>query len=455
MSESWLSMTAAALGGAIATGRIDPRALVEVYLDAIARHPDAPAIYARTTPERARAEAAAAAARARSGVRRGPLDGVPVAWKDLFDTAGVATEGGSRLLADRTPARDAAVLAAGTRAGLVCLGKTHLSELAFSGLGINPVTATSPNRHDPALAPGGSSSGSAAAVAFGLAPAAIGSDTAGSARIPAAWNDLVGLKTTHGLLSLAGALPLRPSFDTVGPLTRTVEDAALLLAALGGPRVDLAGASLRGTRLLVLDDPETLPNRDAPQAAFETALARLAAAGARIDRGPLAAVPATLALWPTVAAPEAYAVWRDAIEANPGAMFGPIRDRFRIGAATAGVDFVAALRALDVERAAWTAATAGYDAVLMPTAANLPPNVERLLADPALFAAENLLALRNPTLVNLLGLCALTLPTGVPGCGLMLMARGGDDARLLRLGHAAERALGQERKMLDRSGLRR
>jgi len=442
MSESWFSMTAAALGGAIAAGRIDARELAEAYLDAIDRHPDAPAIYARTTPERARAEAAAAAARARSGLGRGPLDGVPVAWKDLFDTAGVATEDGSALLAGRVPDRDAAVLATATRTGLVCLGKTHLSELAFSVLGINPVTGTPPNVNDPALAPGGSSSGSAAAVAFRLAPAAIGSDTAGSARVPAAWNDLVGLKTTHGLLSLDGVLPLRPRFDTVGPLARTVEDAALLLAALGGPRVDLAGTSLNRTRFLALEDTATLPTRDAPQAAFETALARLAAAGATIDRGPVAAVPATLALFPTVAAPEAYGVWRATIEANPDAMFAPIRDRFRGGAAIGGADHIAALCALDAERAAWTAATAGYDAVLMPTTANLPPDVERLLADSALYAAENLLALRNPTLANLLGLCALSLPTGVPSCGLMLMAKGGDDARLLRLGRAVERALG-------------
>ena len=144
----------------------------------------------------------------------------------------------------------------------------------------------------------------------------------------------------------------------------------------------------------------------------------------------------------TVGGAEAYGVWREAIEARPELMFAPIRDRFRAGAATTGADYVAGLRALDRERVAWAAATAGYDAVLMPTTANLPPDVERLLSDPALYAAENLLALRNPTLANLLGLCALTLPTGVPCCGLMLMARGGDDARLLRLGHAAERALG-------------
>ena len=188
LSESWLWMTAAELGRGIGAGVIDPRDLTEVYLGAIAAHPEAARIYARTMPERARAEAEAAAERARAAVRRGPLDGVPVSWKDLFDTAGVATEAGSRLLEGRTPDRDAALVARGARAGLVALGKTHMTELAFSGLGINPVTATPPNINDPELAPGGSSSGAAASVAFGLAAAAIGSDTGGSVRVPSAWN---------------------------------------------------------------------------------------------------------------------------------------------------------------------------------------------------------------------------------------------------------------------------
>jgi aspartyl-tRNA(Asn)/glutamyl-tRNA(Gln) amidotransferase subunit A len=442
MSDSWLWMTASELGRGIEAGAIDPRELAEVYLTAIDSHPDAPAIYARTTPERARAEADAAAARARAGLRRGPLDGVPLSWKDLFDSAGVATEAGSALLAGRTPERDATVLATATRAGLVCLGKTHMTELAFSVLGLNPVAATPPNINDPELAPGGSSSGAAASVAFGLAAAAVGSDTAGSVRVPAAWNDLVGLKTTHGLLPLEGVVPLRPAFDTVGPICRSVEDAALMLAALAGAAApDLAGASLADARLLVLDDPEVLPVRDGPRAAFEAAAERLAAAGARLERRMPPEVAAVFELWPTVAGAEAYGVWRDAIEANPDAMFAPIRDRFRLGAGIAAADYVAALRALHRERDAWRDAVAGYDAVLLPTTASLPPNVEQLLADPAYYAAENLVALRNPNVANLLGLCALTLPTGVPSCGLMAMAPAGAEARLLRVGAALERAL--------------
>ncbi|MCA3441283.1 MAG: amidase, partial [Rhodobacter sp.] len=164
--------TAGELGRAIGAGKVHPVELVEAQLAAIDVHPLALRIYARLTPDRARAEAMAAAGRARAGLRKGLLDGVPLSWKDLFDTAGTPTEAGSALLRHRTPAADAAVLARATLAGLVCLGKTHMSELAFSGLGLNPVTATPPSVNDPDAVAGGSSSGAAASVAFGLAPAA-------------------------------------------------------------------------------------------------------------------------------------------------------------------------------------------------------------------------------------------------------------------------------------------
>jgi aspartyl-tRNA(Asn)/glutamyl-tRNA(Gln) amidotransferase subunit A len=447
MSDSWLWMTAAALGRGIAAGEIDPRELAEVYLGAIETHPSGAAIYARTTPERARAEADAAAARAAVGLRRGPLDGVPIAWKDLFDTAGSATEAGSALLRDRVPERDAAVLRSATRAGLVCLGKTHMTELAFSGLGVNPMTATPPNINDPELAPGGSSSGTAAAVAFGLAAAGIGSDTGGSIRVPAAWNDLVGLKTAHGTLPMEGVVPLCPRFDSLGPLCRSVEDAALLVAALGGSAVpDLAGASLSGAVFLVLDDPDGLgPNREVPQRAFDAAVDRLAAAGATVRRGAVPGVGDALALSPCLFGGEAYGTWRSTIEAAPELMFAPVRERFRSGAAYSAADFVEAWAALDRHRGQWRRATAGVDAVLLPTAALVPPNVERLLSDPDYFATENLLTLRNTRVGNLMGLCGLTLPTETPSCGIMAVAPAGAEARLLRVGAAMERALGPAR----------
>ena len=205
--QDWLWASAADLGRGIASGDIDPEALCDAYLTAISGDTTRDTIYARLTEDRARSEAGAAATRARNGLRRGPLDGVPISWKDLFDSAGTATEAGTALLKGRVPQDDAVVLANATHGGAVCLGKTHMSELAFSGLGLNPVTATPPNRHDAALVPGGSSSGAATSVAFGLASVAIGSDTGGSVRNPAAWNDLVGLKTTLGRVPVKGAVP--------------------------------------------------------------------------------------------------------------------------------------------------------------------------------------------------------------------------------------------------------
>lgn len=439
----WQGKSAGDLGRAIAAGKLDPVDLTEAFLAAIAAQPDAPRIYARLTPDRARTEAKAAALRAKAGLRLSPLDGVPISWKDLFDSAGTATESGSRLLQGRIPDRDAEVLQTAATQGLVCLGKTHMTELAFSGLGLNPMTATPPNINDPALVPGGSSSGAATSVAFGLAPAAIGSDTGGSVRIPAAWNDLVGLKTTSGRLSLTGVVPLVESFDTVGPITRTVEDAALLLAALeGGKPADLRGTSLAGVRLAILDTVAFDDIRAAPAKAFDGAIRRLSATGARIERLAFPALPEIMALSGILFTSEAYAIWRDAIEAAPNRMFAPILERFRSGAAFKATDYVDAWRRLRAARAAWAEATAPYDAILIPTAANLPPEAARLLADADYFMRENLLALRNTRIGNLMGLCALTLPTGTPSCGIMLMGRPLGEEALLRLGAAAERALG-------------
>lgn len=442
MTADWLTRSAADLGRAIAAGKIDPVELTDAFLEAITAHPEAERIYARTMPERARAEAGAARDRAGAGLRLGPLDGVPVSWKDLFDTAGTETEAGSALLKARTPDRDARVLRNTCAAGLVALGKTHMSELAFSGLGLNPITATPPNVNDPAAVPGGSSSGAAASVAFGLAPAAVGSDTGGSVRIPSAWNDLVGLKPAHGLLSLEGAVPLAPSFDTVGPLCRSVEDAALMLAALGGTTApDLEGATLQGARLMVLETAALDDLREAPARSFEAAVGALARAGAQIERRAVPGVAAALEMSPILFTTEAWGHWQDEIRARGEVMFPAIRERFESGAGFLGADYVAAWVRLRALRAEFAAATAEFDAVILPTGASLPPDAERLLSDGEYYVTENLLALRNTRIGNLMGQAALTLPTSVPSTGLSLMAGPGSEARLLRLGAAAEHLL--------------
>ena len=441
--NSWGHMTAADLGREIERGKIHPVDLTEHFLDAIAAHPLADRIYARTTETRARGEAMGAASRAKAGLRRGPLDGVPLSWKDLFDTAGTPTEAGSALLKGRTPLTDALVLQVATLQGAVCLGKTHMSELAFSGLGLNPVTATPPCVNDDQAVAGGSSSGAAASVAQGLAPAAIGSDTGGSVRIPAAWNDLVGLKTTHGRLSVLGTVPLCDSFDTIGPLARSVEDCGLLLALLEGTRpAELTPMPLGGLHFGVLDTVALDDLRDRPAFAFDDALLRLGRAGAKITRFKAPEVSEALGLAGVLFSAEAYGIWSKTIEAAPDKMFPRILDRFRSGATVTAMDFVAGWRRLRALRRDYAQTTAPFDAVLIPTSPILPPHANRLLTDETYYVAENLLALRNTRIGNLLDQCVLTLPTSQPSCGLSIMGPPGTEERLLRIGLAAERALG-------------
>lgn len=440
--QQWLGMSAGDLGRGIGRGEIDPVDLLGVYLGAIEEHEFRDRIYARLTVARAEAEAAAAAERAKAGQRRGVLDGVPISWKDLFDTSGVATEAGSLLLKGRVPARDAEVVRNAGEAGLVCLGKTHMTELAFSGLGYNPSTESPPCVNDLASVSGGSSSGAATSVAFGLAACGIGSDTGGSVRIPAAWNDLVGLKTTHGRVSLKGVVPLCGTFDTVGPLCRTVEDAALMLAALeGGRAADLRGATLKGKRLAVLRTVALEDVREGPLKGFEGAVARLKDGGAVVEEIDAPEVAAAMALSGVLFTADAYGRWRDVIEAAPGKMFDQVLERFRGGRVHSGADYVAAWIALRAARQVWAERVAGYDAVMVATSPILPPNLARLERDKAYFAAENLLALRNTRIGNLMGLCGVTLPTGVASCGITLYGAAGGEERVLRLAAAAEAVL--------------
>lgn len=440
--KTWSNMTAAELGRAIGAGAIHAVELADYFLDKIETHELAGRIYARSTPARARGEAMGAAGRAKAGLRRGPLDGVPLSWKDLFDSAGTATEAGSALLRGRIPARDAAVLETATLGGLVCLGKTHMSELAFSGLGLNPVTATPPCINDPTAVAGGSSSGAAASVAFGLAPAAVGSDTGGSVRVPSAWNDLVGLKTTWGRLPLTGVVPLCERFDTVGFLAHSLEDCALMLAACEGRRpMDLTAPPLAGMRLAVLETMALEGLRDAPARGFDEALARLARAGARVGRVALPEAAEAMALAGPLYTGQAYGIWSGLIESAPDKMFVRIVERFRSGAGVSAPDYVAGLRRLTAIKAIWAGAMAEYDAVLLPTSPILPPDAARLMADADYYATENLLALRNTRIANLMDLPVLTLPTAQPSCGISFMGASGQDERLIRLGLAAERAL--------------
>ena len=459
MSGEWHRMSALALGAGIESGAIDPRALTEFFLDRIEEADGNRIIYLRLTAARARAEAEAAHRRAQTGLRQSPLDGVPISWKDLYDSAGDVTSHGTLALAERISPRDAAVLARATRAGLVCLGKTNQTEFAFSILGLNPKMGTPPNPFDEAVPrlPGGSSSGAAVSVSRGLAAAAIGSDTGGSVRVPAAWNGLVGLKTSFGLLPLDGVLGLSTSMDTVGPLTRDVADAAALFAILDGrfgagnrATPDLAGSDLSRARFAL---PTTLvwdsldPGVDAPA---RRAVERLRAAGCAIDETPVPefdAVEDLVGRFGAYHAAECHAMWHDVIEARPDLIYTPIQERIRAGAQMSATDAARAKQGLAAVAPSLHARIRRSGVFLMPTAASGAPPIAALEADAEVYRAANVGALRNTRLANYLDCCALTLPcgqdrNGVP-VGLMLMAPPGEEERLLRLGSAIEPAIAE------------
>ncbi|MEX0582548.1 MAG: amidase [Sneathiella sp.] len=450
MTKNWHDMTALELGQHIGERTIDPIELTQYFLARIKEHDPRKRIYVRLTEERALAEASAAAIRARNGTRLSPLDGVPISWKDLFDTAGIATEGGTKLFEGRIPTRDAECLTRASRAGLVCLGKTNMPDVAFSGIGVNPRTGTGPNPFDREVerVPGGSSAGAALSVAEGLAAAAIGSDTAGSVRIPAAWCGLTGLKTTHGQISLEGAMLLSYSQDTIGPLTRDIADANILYAILSGrPKADLAGASLKGVKILratsqfdELSDPAIL-------AKVKEGLALLRAAGAEITEGPIPAFDDVVALSARHGSPaaiEACMMYGDRMRANPGSMYAPIEERILAAEKFSAVDAAALYRGMEKLTADYLVQTAGYDLVVGPTQPEHPPAIAPLLESIDAYLRATLMSISLTRLANLLRLCATTLPCGLESgfpVGMMLMAPGDSEGKLLRLSAAAEQAL--------------
>jgi aspartyl-tRNA(Asn)/glutamyl-tRNA(Gln) amidotransferase subunit A len=225
-------------------------------------------------------------------------------------------------------------------------------------------------------------------------------------------------------------------------LARSVEDAAHVLALLeGGTPADLRGATLKGRRFADLQNVAKDDLRDMPRKAYDDALQRLKEAGAAIVPLDVPELNEAMGLSGVLYTTEAYGLWRDVIEANPEAMYPEILERFRMGKTYSGPDYVSAWSKLKACRTAWDAATASFDAVLAPTAPILPPNLDRLMSDHEYYVTENLLALRNTRIGNLMGLAALTLPTGTPGCGLMMLGYPGSEEALLRVGSAVESAL--------------
>jgi aspartyl-tRNA(Asn)/glutamyl-tRNA(Gln) amidotransferase subunit A len=453
----WHEHTALELGRQIEAGTIDPRDLTRYFLSRAEADPQGDQIYMRLTRERAEQEAAAAYERAKSGTRRSPLDGVPLSWKDLFDTADSATEGGSRLLKGRVPAKDAACLIRATKAGTICLGKTSMTEFAYSGLGYNPTCGSPTNPFDEITprVPGGSSGGAGVSVAKGLAAAAIGTDTGGSVRIPAAWNGLVGLKTTFGAIPLDGVLPLSPTLDTVGPLTKDVADAAALFAILSEqPAADIEGGNIADLNLGILKNDAVWSQVDeASWPLFDHVLEELEKKAPNVKPHPNEQVDALIALIGEMGSfvPfEAYQAWGKAIENDPNKVFPWIASRILPGEMVLP-DHVAVLRSrLQEIRQQYWAATQDLDAVILPTVGFVPPKIEEILQNSNAYERINLGSLFNTSIGNQLGLCALSLPLGLTArtgrhpplpVGLMLMSAPGKEATLLRTARTLERHL--------------
>lgn len=374
------------------------------------------------------------------------LAGVPISVKDLFDVAGETTTAGSRILAEAPPAvRDATAVERLRRAGAVILGRTNMTEFAFSGVGLNPHFGTPRNPWDRETEriPGGSSSGAAVSVADGMATAALGTDTGGSCRIPAALCGLVGFKPTASRIPLDGVVPLSPSLDTVGTIASSVEWIVRLDAALAGtPTNPLPGTATRGLRLLVPEVPFH-EGMDGPTSrAFDSALERLSAAGALIIRKELPELAELPQLVEDggIAAAEAYA-WHERFLVARGSEYDP---RVRVRLEGGGRQSAAAHVRRTQLRARLIRGTMRelepFDALLAPTTPLVAPPLAAFHDDEE-YHRLNRLLLRNPSVANLLNACSISLPCHAPETapvGLMLMAPGGEDHRLIAIAAAIE-----------------
>jgi aspartyl-tRNA(Asn)/glutamyl-tRNA(Gln) amidotransferase subunit A len=440
---------------ALRAGRVTSRDLVEA---ALARTSD-PAgegarVYTRVYAERARAQAQASDWLLGAGLARSQLEGLPVSIKDLFDVAGEPTLAGSVVLRDAAPAQShALVVQRLIAAGAVIVGRTNMTEFAYSGLGLNPHHGTPRNPWDRATGriPGGSTSGGAVSVSDGMALAAIGSDTGGSVRIPAALCGLTGFKPSAHRVPMDGVLPLSAQLDSIGPIAASVACCAALDAILSGEQGALpTPATLRHLRLAV---PLTLVREgmDADvSAAFDASLRALSAAGAQVEEiaMPELAQLAAINAQGGFTAAEAWAWHRPHIARAPERYDPRVISRIRRGAALSAADWLDLMAA----RKAWVAVVeqriAGYDALLLPTTPVVAPPIAALEASDDLYGVTNLLMLRNPTLINFLDGCAMSLPchpTGGAPVGLMIAGANGTDQRILSIGLAVEACLHKAR----------
>jgi aspartyl-tRNA(Asn)/glutamyl-tRNA(Gln) amidotransferase subunit A len=439
--------TLATLADDLDSGRTSARKLVDECLARIAD----------TAGEGARAfihvdaEAAIEAAEAMDRLREvkaapSPFAGIPVSIKDLFDIKGQVTRAGSRALDDSAPAEaDAPAVARLRRAGFIVIGRTNMTEFAYSGIGINPHFGTPKSAWQRSVGhvPGGSSSGAAVSVVDRMAHGALGTDTGGSCRIPAAFNGIVGFKPTQRRVPLDGGVPLSFTLDSFGPLARTVGCCAVLDAVLADePVKPLQPRSIKGMRLAVPTTVALDELEEAVARTFERALETLSRQGALIER---IALPEFLDVGMMntkggFAAAESYA-WHRYLIVSHGEVYDPrVAMRIRRGEAISAADYIDLLEMRKSLIARSTVRLAPYDALVLPTTANTPPRIADLADDKA-FTAANLLALRNCTLINMIDGCAISLPCHREGevpVGLMLAAAGGSDRRIFELAAGME-----------------
>ena len=449
------------LGRAIRARELSAAVIAEHFLDRIDALEPRLGAFTVTCRDRALAQARAADEQLGAGIDLGPLHGIPYVAKDLYDVAGLPTTAGTRILADNVPAADCNVVDRLTRAGMVLLGKTITVQFAYGGAGINTDQGTphNPWHAEPHL-PGGSSSGTGVAVAAGMAPMGLGSDTGGSVRIPASMCGVTGLKTTVGRISRADIYPLSRSLDSVGPLTRDTADAAIVYEAMQGPDPadpttrgqtphDVTGGLGRGVAGLTLGVPRTVfwENCDAEvEARVREAIAQVESLGATVIDIEFEHAESARRVNPggLVIAAEAYDVNRELVESRFDDLDPIVAFRVVKGRDIPAHEYIATVRAWEELRARTVAALEGIDGLLCPTVMIPPVPVADALATTDTYAERNLQALRNTSIGNILGLCGLSVPCGFTGrglpVGLMIYGKPFDEARVLRIGHAFQRS---------------
>ena len=435
-------LSASAAAAALAKGELTSRALVEALLARIDALDGKLHAFTAVYGGDARLAADAADKARGAGHAVGPWHGVPIALKDIIDLEGRITMGGSRHWAERVSGETAVLARHLIAAGLIVLGKTHTVEFAMGGWGTNTRMGTpwNPWDLDTHRAPGGSSSGSGVATAARMAPWAIGTDTGGSVRLPASWNGLTGLKTTVGRVSIDGVLPLAPTMDTPGPMTRDVEDAAALYVLLQGPGANDPRPHMRkgvaGLRLGTLNETERAGVADDMLAAYDAAVETLTSLGATCE--PLSLPLSTMDSGGFVGrliGSEGYSFVGKLVDDETLPLDDDVRPRIRLGANISAADYLALLRQREAHKRAGLAALDGFDAWLTPTTETAAPPIAEIdqSATPARFTRP----------VNWLDWCALALPDGVSGglpLSLQIVCRGNDEATALRVGWAYQQA---------------